>query len=233
MTKRAIILCSGGLDSVTTAHYVKNKLTYDNLTILFFDYAQKSLLRERQCAIHCSQALNALFYEVKLPELGKLSFSLINKDGYVKQLSPEELGDTQAESARFYVPTRNTLFLSYALALAESLAHASPENDVPEIFIGFKNEGAESFPDTTQEFLNRINALASIGCMQPSPILAPLITYDKEEIVALAIELGVNIANTWSCYQGSHLHCGTCLACRLRQAGFKWAGTSDPTQYLV
>ena len=230
--KKAIIVCSGGLDSVTTAHFVKKKLCYDELTILFFDYTQKSLIHERQCAIRCAQALGALFQEIHLPELGKLSFSLINKEGYVRKLSPEELGDTQSESARFYVPTRNMLFISYALALAESLAHAQPEKGVPDIFVGFKNEGTESFPDTTQEFLNRLNALASIGCMQPSPVLAPLITYDKEEIVALAVELGIDLAQTWSCYQGNYLHCGTCLACRLRQAGFKWSGINDPTAYM-
>ena len=232
MLKCAIVLCSGGIDSVTTAYYVKKKLSYDELVILFFDYSQQSLIHERQCSIKCAQALDAFFHEIKLPELGKLSFSLINKEGYVKKLSPEEISDTQAEGARFYVPARNTIFLSYALALSESLAHIQPEKGVPDIFIGFKNEGAESFPDTTQEFLNRINALASIGCMQPSQVHAPLIAHDKEEIIVLASELSIDLLKTWSCYQASHLHCGTCLACRLRQAGFKWAGITDPTPYI-
>lgn len=251
MTKRALVLCSGGLDSVTTAFFVKKRLEYNELGIVFFDYAQKSLFHERQAAVRCAQTLNATFYEIRLPELGRLSFSLINKEGYVKQLSPEELGDTQKESARFYVPARNTLFLSYALALAESLAHSQPEKgvpdtkgiarnnprgvqeqNVPDIFIGFKNDGNESFPDSTQSFLDRMNALASIACLQPAAIAAPLITYDKEDIVALGAQLGVDFTQTWSCYRGRHLQCGTCLACRLRQAGFIWSGIPDPTPYL-
>jgi 7-cyano-7-deazaguanine synthase len=233
MVKSALVLCSGGLDSVTTAFFVEKRLAYDNLGIIFFDYAQKSLFHERRAALFCAQSLKATFYEIRLPELGKLSFSLINKEGYVQQLSPEELGDTQAESLRFYVPGRNTLFLSYALALAESLAHTQPEQGVPDIFIGFKNDGSESFPDTTQSFLDRMNALASVACLRPASIAAPLITYDKEDIVALGGQLGVDFTKTWSCYQGKEIHCGSCLACRLRQAGFTWSGISDPTAYLV
>ena len=231
MEKNAIVLCSGGLDSVTTAFYVKKHLEYSAITLLFFDYNQKSLLHERQCAIKCAQSLDAQFCEIKLPELGKFSFSLLNKEGYMKKLSPEELGDTQAEGSQFYVPARNTLFLSYALALAESLAHTNPEKGIPEIFVGFKNEGTESFPDTTQQFLDRFNALASVSCMQPTSVAAPLITSDKEDIIALAQELGITLEQTWSCYQGNHLQCGICLSCRLRQAGFKWANIPDPTLY--
>ncbi|MEK6935680.1 MAG: 7-cyano-7-deazaguanine synthase [Nanoarchaeota archaeon] len=226
--KNAIILCSGGLDSVVTAYYVKNRLNYDNLIILFFNYSQKSILKEREFSKKCAKDLNARFIEIDLKWLGKISNSLVNKLGKVKKISKNSLKNTKKESENFYVPFRNTIFISYAIALAESIFFK--EKMKYNIFLGFKNEGKESFPDTTIKYVNEVNRLSKIATAG-FKILTPLIKKDKEDIIILGNKLGVDFRKTYSCYIGKRFHCGTCLACKLRQAGFYWANISDPTKY--
>lgn len=221
--KNAIVLCSGGIDSVTTAYYARKK--YKKIVILFFDYGQKSLKRERECSRNCAKKLGAEFQEIKLDWLGKISSSLINKTSRIKKLGRKDLKDTRKESNRYYVPCRNTIFLVYALALAESRYIKNKEKF--DIFTGFKNEGRESYPDTTKEFVRNINKIARIS---GSRIIAPLIDKDKEDIIILGKKLGVNFKNTHSCYV-KNKHCGCCLACMLRKEGFYWANLRDSTFY--
>lgn len=276
--KKAIVLCSGGIDSVTTAYRVKEELGYEDITLLFFNYGQRPLAHERACSQACARSLGASFQEISLPGLDKLSFSLLNKPGIPKDLSSSSLNDTSEESARFYVPARNTIFLSYALALAESMAHGgnevpdtqrtarnnsrglrnpevsdgpsgifNPRGDqeheentlsVPDVFVGFKNEGQEHYPDTTHAYLDQFNKLAHHASLTPALVHAPLIALDKEEIIQLGVKLLVPLRNTFSCYNPpsnspiEKVHCGLCLSCRLRKEGFKWAGVIDPTVYL-
>ncbi|MBU0760100.1 MAG: 7-cyano-7-deazaguanine synthase [Nanoarchaeota archaeon] len=227
--KKAIVLCSGGLDSVVTAYYVKKRLDYEKIVILFFDYGQKSLEDERLCAEMCARDLNTEFKEIRLPELGNLSASLINKGGEIKKLLVSDLRNTGEESKKWYVPCRNVVFLVYALALAES--EFLKNKKISDIFVGFKNEGNESYPDTTKKFVEKINSLGEEVCAGKFEIFAPLIEKDKEDIVLLGKKLGVDFAKTFSCYAGSERHCGNCLACKLRQQGFYWAGVEDPTNY--
>ncbi len=228
--KNAIILCSGGIDSVTTAYYVKNKLKYDNIIILFFDYEQRTSMEERKCSKKCAENLNAEFMEIKLKELGKISTSLINKKTKVKKLERKELKDSKKESDKYYVPCRNSVFLVYALAIAESLFIKNQKKY--DIFVGFKCEGKESYPDTTLEYVKEMNKLSRISC-NSIKIFAPLIKKDKEDIILLGNELDVDFKQTYSCYAGAEnkKHCGVCLSCRLRQEGFYWANVKDPTKY--
>ena len=228
--KNAIVLCSGGLDSVVTAHYVKNKLDYKGIKILFFDYGQKSLKQERNCSKWCAKKLNAEFIEINLKWLGKVSNSLINKSGEIKKLGKSDLKNTKKESKKYYVPCRNTMFLVYALTIAESLWVKNKEKN--DIFVGFKCEGKESYPDTTEEFINEINRLGKIGCSTKFELKAPLIKKDKDDIVNLGKKLGVKMEKTFSCYaQINGKHCGHCLACMLRKQGFYWANVKDKTKY--
>jgi 7-cyano-7-deazaguanine synthase len=229
--KNAIILCSGGIDSVVTAYYVRKRLKYENMKVLFFDYNQKSLIQERKASKKCAEKLNADFVEIELKWLGEISGSLINKKGKVKKLIKKDLKDTKKESENWYVPCRNLIFLSYALAFAESVYIKNKEKS--DIFIGFKCEGQESYPDTTPGFVNEINKLSRISCLRDFKIIAPLIKKDKEDIIKLGFQLGINFKETFSCYIGKRQHCGYCLACKLRQAGFYWANLKDPTEYKV
>lgn len=228
--KNAIVLCSGGLDSVTTAHYVKKSLGYGKMIILFFDYGQRTIKQEKKAAQLCAKNLKAEFKELKLPELAKISTSLINSSKKSNKIERKDLKDTVKESANWYVPCRNTIFLIYALAIAESEQIKNKQKY--EIFTGFKNEGKEPFPDATQEFVEEMNKLQEISMNDRFEIIAPLIKKDKEDIIKLGQELRINFKETYSCYVGlKDKHCGSCLACKLRQEGFYWAGVKDPTQY--
>lgn len=225
--KNAIVLCSGGIDSVVTSYYVRKDLNYKKIIILFFNYGQKSYESERKCSRKCAIRINAKFIEIKLGFLNKISSSLINKKGYVKKSI--KLNNTMKESGKFYVPCRNTVFLTYALALAES--YFVKDKAVYDIFTGFKCEGKESYPDTTKKFVDEMNKLSKISCSYPFKIIAPFIKKDKEDIIIIGKKLGVNFNNTFSCYIGKKKPCSYCLACRLRKAGFYWAGLKNPSKY--
>lgn len=232
-SKNAIVLCSGGLDSVVCAHYVKKQLKYMNVKIVFFNYGQKAIIQERKFSKRCAFDIGAEFIEMSVDNLEELSNSLINKEGKIKKLNRKNLKNTKKESEKFYVPCRNTLFLIYALALAESLYIKSNKKEIYDLFVGFKNEGRESYSDTTKQFVEKVNQLAKIACIKNFKIIAPFIKSDKEEIVQLGKKLGVNFKKTFSCYAPKNSkQCGFCLACKLRQEGFYWAGVEDPSDYF-
>ena len=226
--KNAIVLCSGGLDSVTTSYLVKKQLNYHNIKILFFNYGQRSFSQERKCSQICSSNLKAEFTEINIPYLNDISTSLLNSSENVSEVN--NLKNTSKESAKWYVPCRNLIFLSYALALAESLF--IKEKQKYDIFVGFKNEGTEGFPDASKDFLTKINELSKISSKGNFEIISPLIEKDKEDIIILGEKIGVNFKDTFSCYAGGEKHCGICLACKLRKVGFKWADIKDSTEYL-
>ncbi|MDP3881852.1 MAG: 7-cyano-7-deazaguanine synthase QueC [Nanoarchaeota archaeon] len=231
--KNAIVLCSGGLDSVVTAHHMKKNLGYERVIILFFNYGQRAVKQERKAAKKCCSDLNTEFMEIKIDEIKKISRSLINIKSRVQRVRRKELKDTKKESDKWYVPCRNIIFLSYALALAESLY--LKDKNIFDIAVGFKNEGEEGFPDASGEFVKEFNKINRIACKKPFRIIAPLIKKDKEDIVLLGDDLKVRLEETFSCYsgEGGGKHCGYCLACRLRQEGFYWANISDLTKYQV
>ena len=154
--KNAIILCSGGLDSVVTSYYVKNRLNYNNLIILFFNYGQKQLIQERKYSKLCAKDLNARFKEINLSWLKEISNYLF-KNIKIKKLRKSDLKNTKKESDKFYFPYRNAVFLTSTMALQESLA--IKEKKDYDIFVGFKCEGKESYPDTTKRFIDYMNNL--------------------------------------------------------------------------
>ena len=230
--KNAVVLCSGGLDSSVTAYYVKKKKKYNRMIILFFDYSQMSLKQERESSKRIARGIGAEFKEISLKELGKISSSLINKKGKIKKLRKKDLKNTKKESEKFYVPCRNIVFLVYALALSESLEISSKHRERWDIFVGFKCEGKESYPDTTKKFVKEINSLKKKATSVKGEVFAPLINKDKEDIVLLGKSLNVNLSKTFSCYSPlKGKQCGFCLACKLRQAGFYWANVKDNTEY--
>jgi len=220
--KEAIILCSGGLDSVTTAYHVKKSLGYKKINILFFNYEQTGLSAERKCAQSCAKELNASFQEVILKDMPKSKTS-------EKKIKRKDLKNTEKESANWYIPGRNNIFLSYALSKAEAIF--LKEDKMIDIFVGFKSEGKESYPDTTPEFIQAINKVSRISTKAKANIIAPFIKKDKEDIITIGAKLGVDFNKTFSCYTGKAQHCGYCLSCRLRQEGFYWANILDPTVY--
>ena len=111
--------------------------------------------------------------------------------------------------------------------MAESIYAKSREKY--DILVGFKNEGKESFPDTTPEFVKKMNDLSLVST-KAGRIIAPLIEKDKEDIILIGTKWGVDFRNTHSCYI-QNKHCGKCLACMLRKEGFYWANVKDTTEY--
>jgi 7-cyano-7-deazaguanine synthase len=227
MMKQAMILCSGGLDSVTAAYHAKNTLKYKNLVLFFCNYNQRAYKGERTAVRYFAKQLRAKFVECDARWLDSVSTSLINKDKKPNKL--RSLKDTKKESANWYVPCRNLVFLSCALACAESEFIKNKRRC--DIITGFKNDGKETFPDTTIEFTNKLNKISSSTTAVKSRIISPLIKMDKEDIVSLALKYKIPIEKSFSCYVGPSKHCGFCLACKLRQAGFYWANIKDKTKY--
>ncbi len=225
--KNAIVLCSGGLDSVVTAYFVK-KLGYKKIIILFFNYGQNSFLAEKKCTKKTSTILNAQFKSIKL-DLSCLTSPLTAKKFKFNLIKNKSLRNTKKESNKWYLPARNLIFLAYAISLSEFLY--LKEKKIYNIFVGFKCEGLEFYPDATLPFIKKINELNTLILKNKSKIYAPLIEKDKEDIILLGNKLNVNFNNTFSCYASSSMHCGSCLACRLRKAGFYWACIKDPTKY--
>ncbi len=213
----AIVLCSGGIDSVTALYLAKKK--YERIIILFFDYGQPQLQGERKAVRHHVKMLNVEFKEIRI------ILDLYSRTGISKEISLKDLKDTKIECEKYYVPARNLLFLAYAISFAETLKGKL------DIVIGFKNEGEEHYPDTSASFVREMNNISRIATKNKPRIIAPLIKKDKEDIILLAKKLGVNLENTFSCYISREVHCGLCLACRLRQEGFYWANVKDKTKY--
>lgn len=229
--KNAIILCSGGIDSVTASYYVKNVLKYKNIVVLFFNYGQSSIFAERKYSKYCAEKLNANFIEIRIDFLSEISKDIINKRNINRKVTRADLRNSTKESERWYFPCRNSVFIVCAVSLAE-FAFVK-ENRRYDIFTGFKCEGKDSYPDATKEFLNKFNSLNKISTKGKFKIIAPLINKDKEDIIILGKKLGINFENTYSCYIGKKIHCGHCLACRLRQEGFYWANLKDQTKYKI
>lgn len=236
--ENAIVLCSGGFDSVVTAYHVKK--TTNKLIILFFDYNQRPLKQELFCAQQTAKNLNAELKIIKLPWLGELSTSIINKERDFKPTTEDDLKETKKtkqDIQNWWVPARNTVFLTAALALAESLYLTTKEKY--NIYIGLKDEGQVHFNDTTPEFIKSINNIVKHATDQGDfKILAPFLDKDKDELTKLGQQLNVPFQHTYSCYiengfkNNIPVHCGKCLNCVLRKKAFYWSNIKDPSIYL-
>ena len=224
--KNAMVLCSGGLDSVVVAYSIKNK--YRKLKLLFFDYGQRALKEEEKCVREISKKLNSDFEKIKLPWLGKISTAMLNREGEFKSTIEKDL-EKKEDLLTWWVPCRNSIFLINALAFAESEFLKNKERY--DIIIGLKNEGEAHFKDTTERFIKKINNLVKDATNDGDyEIIAPLIKLDKPEVIKLGEKLKIPFELTYSCYIENG-HCGKCLNCMLRKKGFYWAGVKDPTKY--
>ena len=231
----AIILCSGGLDSVILAHYLKNIEKIENLKLVFLDYGQKSLNEELFCVKKASKELDAELRIIDVKWLGKISTSLINKEADEREIEKIKSED---ELISWYVPCRNSLFLLIGLALAES--EFILKNEKYDIYLGIKYEGELQFKDTTPEFLEQMNKTAEF-CTQDGnyKFIAPFLKKDKEELIKMAEELSVDLKNTYSCYIGKGfkedvpIHCGKCSACKSRKKAFKFSDVGDVSVYGI
>ncbi|MDR2869135.1 MAG: 7-cyano-7-deazaguanine synthase QueC [Deferribacteraceae bacterium] len=225
ITKKAIIVLSGGLDScVTTA--IARAEGYE-LALLHLNYGQRTEARELQ-------AFNDIadFYDIGHRLVTDISYlAAIGGSSLTdKSMAVEEAEIDQARQAvpSTYVPFRNGNILSIAVSWAEVI-HAT------DIFIGAVEEDSSGYPDCREIFYDKFNALLACGLPEGVRIQvgAPLIHLSKAQIVQRGIELGAPLHLTWSCYQGEAAACGICESCRLRLRGFEQAGVKDPIKYLI
>jgi len=224
--KRAVVLLSGGLDSTTT---LANAIAEGYETYaLSFEYDQRHKI-EIDAARRIARALGVKEHRVAKIDMRILSGSALTDDVDVpKRRSAAEIGHGIPLT---YVPARNTIFLSYALALAETVG-------ARDIFIGANAIDYSGYPDCRPEFVAAFETLANLATKAGVEgtrfrIHAPLIKFSKAEIIRKALELDVDLALTHSCYDPSPdgVACGECDSCLLRLKGFREAGVEDPIRY--
>jgi len=226
--KKAVVLSSGGIDS-TTAMAIAKSQGYE-IYSLSFRYGQRHAL-ELEAAERVVEALGAKEHLVIDIDLGKIGGSALTDNTEVPKDRGE--GEMQREIPVTYVPARNTIFLSYALAWAEVL-------EASDIFIGVNAIDYSGYPDCRPEYIEAFERMANIATKAgvegktKLKIRTPVIHMSKGEIIRKGIDLGVDYSITRSCYDPTPdgRACGQCDSCLLRKKGFKEASVPDPTEYV-
>ena len=226
MNKKAVILLSGGLDSTTCLAIAKEQ-EYD-LYALTVNYGQRHAF-ELEAAKKVAQTIDVIKHSIVNIDLAQFGGSALTDDIDVpKDRDESDMTDIPVT----YVPARNTVFLSMALAWAETLG-------TTDIFIGVNALDYSGYPDCRPEFIESFERTANLATKagvggNQFKIHTPLIHLTKAEIIRKGIELGVDYGMTTSCYdpQENGDPCGRCDACTLRLKGFKEDGLEDPLNYL-
>ena len=224
--KRAVVLLSGGIDSTTTLAIAIAE-RYEAYA-LSFDYGQRHQI-ETESAQHVANSLGAKQHRVAKVDLRVIGGSALTDNVSVpKQRSDEDIARGIPVT---YVPARNTIFLTYALAWAEVI-------QANDIFFGVNAIDYSGYPDCRPEFIEAFENLANVGTKagvegQRFHIHTPLIKLSKAQIIRKAVDLGVDLSLTHSCYDptAEGLACGECDSCLLRLKGFREAGLKDPIRY--
>ncbi len=220
----AVVLLSGGLDSSTALAVARDAgFTCHALTVRYGQLHEVELAAARRVAA----ALGVADHRVVGVDLSPLASSALTTPGIAvpKDRSIDEIG-APGDVPSTYVPARNTVLLSLALAWAESLG-------AKDLFVGVNVLDASGYPDCRPEFVKAFEALAQVATRSGGfTVHAPLIELTKAGIIALGTRLGVDYAITHSCYDPiGDAACGRCDACALRKKGFAEAGVPDPTRY--
>ena len=224
--KKAVVLVSGGLDSATVLAIAKTA-GYDCYAVSF-DYGQRHTA-ELNAARRVAAEAGVAEHRIVTIDLSQFGGSALTDDS----IDIPEANQDQSESdiPITYVPARNTVFLSLALAWSEVLG-------AQDIFLGVNAVDYSGYPDCRPAFIESFETMANLATRagveeQRLTVHAPLIDLTKAEIIQRGIELGVDYSLTVSCYQAddSGAACGVCDSCFLRQQGFVSASVPDPTRY--
>ena len=226
-TKKAVVLVSGGVDSATCLA-IAGREGYE-VFALSFNYGQRHRA-ELEAASRVAKALGArdhLILDLPLHRIG--GSALTSEIEVPKDVAPD---DMQGRIPVTYVPARNTVFLSLALAWAETL-------EAPDIFIGVNALDYSGYPDCRPQYIESFEKMANLAlkeCVEGRMricIHTPLIKWTKAQILRKGAELGVDFSMTHSCYDPDPFDraCGRCDSCTLRKKGFLEAGMADPTIY--
>ncbi len=220
--KKAVVLVSGGLDSATILAMAREQ-GFDCYA-LSFDYGQRHRC-ELEASAEVAKTLGVLEHRILQLDLRQFGGSALTDDTIDV---PQSLGDGIPVT---YVPARNTIFLSMAMAWAEVLGAL-------DIFVGVNAVDYSGYPDCRQEYIEAFEKMANLATKSGVEgnhlsIHTPLIDLTKADIIRQGTRLGVDYGKTLSCYNPDErgLACGVCDSCRLRAAGFVTAGVADPTHY--
>ncbi len=228
--KKAVVLSSGGIDSTTVMAIAKQE-GFEIYSLSFF-YKQRHSI-EIEAARKVADVMNVkkhLIIDIDLKKIGGSALTDNNLD-VPKHRKMQSMAD---EIPVTYVPARNTIFLSYALAWSEVLQSS-------DIFIGVNAIDYSGYPDCRPEYIEAFERMANLATKAgvegktKLKIRTPLIHMTKAEIIKKGVDLGVDFSLTHSCYDPSSdgLACGECDSCIIRKQGFKKAGIIDPTKYII
>lgn len=222
---KAVILLSGGLDSSTVLYQAKAD-GYECYA-LSFDYQQRHR-RELEAAVEIARSANIKEHHIVRFDLGLWGGSALT-DRRLEIPQSRSPAQMSSEIPSTYVPARNTIFLSFALAYAEALSAQA-------VYIGVNALDYSGYPDCRPDYIQAMQEVFRLGTKQGREgeaikIVSPLLELRKTEIIELGNRLGVPWERTWSCYQGEELACGVCDSCVLRSQAFAELGLEDPLPY--
>ena len=216
--KKALVLFSGGVDSTTALAMAVKKYGADKTAALSISYGQKHS-KEIEAARKIADYYGTELLELDLSKMFEYSScSLLkqNEDADIpKESYEEQLKDTDGEPVSTYVPFRNGLFLASAASIALSL-------EAEIIYYGAHSDDAagSAYPDCSKVFNDAMNTAIYEGSGPKIKILAPFVEWNKKQVVAEGVKLGVPYEMTWSCYEGGDEPCGECGTCRDRREAF-------------
>ncbi|MDN5280251.1 MAG: 7-cyano-7-deazaguanine synthase [Clostridiales bacterium] len=223
MTRKAVVLLSGGLDSATVLAIAKE--AGFEIYALSFRYGQRNYPELKAAEWLAKNA------EVKKHLVMQIDMGLIGGSALTDEIEVPKGGQTE-DIPVTYVPARNTIFLSFALGWAEVIG-------ATDIFIGVNALDYSGYPDCRPEFIEAFEKMANLATKvgvegKSFRIHTPLIDLTKGQIIKKGVELGVDYGRTHSCYDPTPegLACGSCDTCLLRKKGFADAGVADPTRYI-
>lgn len=217
--KNVVVLCSGGMDSVVALHWAARTHTVDQ--VLSFHYGSKHNDREIPCAARHAASLGLSHATLRLDFMEDYFEShLLKNGGDIPKGHYEE--ETMKQTV---VPFRNGIMLSVAAGLAESKGSTG-------LVIAAHSGDHAIYPDCREEFMCAMGDAIRLGTYAGTALLRPFIDYSKADIARFGHELGVDFADTWSCYVGGTIHCGECGTCVERREAFELAGVPDPTSYM-
>lgn len=218
MSKKAVVLLSGGLDSSTTAAIAQLEDGFE-VTALSFRYGQRHTIELEQAQkIAQHFGLKHFVVDVNIAQWGGSALT-------DESIDVPTHGTEDGTIPPTYVPGRNTVFISIGLSLAEAI-------EAERVYLGINAVDYSGYPDCRPEYLSAFQTLADLATKaglegKGAKLHAPLVLMTKVDIVKKALELGVPIDQTWSCYQGGSEPCGVCDSCRIRDKALIEAGRPD------
>ena len=230
MSKKALVLSSGGIDSTTCLSIAVKELGAENVSTVSILYGQKHS-KEIECAKQIAEHYEVEHNIINLANTGIMdksncpllagSTEEIRHESYAEQIEKDGEG-----MVRTYVPFRNGLMLASVAALAMSIY----PNDEVDIYIGAHADDAagRAYADCSEEFTDTIGKAISIGTYDKVKLKAPLVNLNKAGVVKTGLEIGTPYELTWSCYEGTEKPCGECGTCIDRNNAFKVNGITDP-----